>query len=261
MKERNDQSILSIRKERGQRREEKEGEGRKTGQERAISNKIEKSGSPLPTIKDRRNTYTTHIYSPSNPRMANGSVKFPISFPDQREYPTFPSPVSTTLSHIHDHTQTRSVLDPGDTRCKDVSFGSLVFRYESRIPNWTGSGKRNNEEEEEEARRRRWHQGGNFTRNFCYPSLTPSTILVQGPWRHLFLESVRIPDIRLSCYANRYIQESRTFLVRDDSMDYVFKRMFTALDEFRIGQIEIFKISCTLLLLKNSSPSDVKWNF
>lgn len=238
------------------------GEGRKTGQERAISNKIEKSGSPLPTIKDRRNTYTTHIYSPSNPRMANGSVKFPISFPDQREYPTFPSPVSTTLSHIHDHTQTRSVLDPGDTRCKDVSFGSLVFRYESRIPNWTGSGKRNNEEEEEEeARRRRWHQGGNFTRNFCYPSLTPSTILVQGPWRHLFLESVRIPDIRLSCYANRYIQESRTFLVRDDSMDYVFKRMFTALDEFRIGQIEIFKISCTLLLLKNSSPSDVKWNF
>lgn len=95
MKERNDQSILSIRKERGQRREEKEGERRKTGQERAISNKIEKSGSPLPTIKDRRNTYTTHIYSPSNPRMANGSVKFPISFPDQREYPTFPSPVST----------------------------------------------------------------------------------------------------------------------------------------------------------------------
>lgn len=95
--------------------------------------------------------------------MANGSVKFPISFPDQREYPTFPSPVSTTLSHkytqIHTHLQTRSVLDPGD---KDVSFGSLVFRYESRIPNWTGSGKRNNEgkEEEEEERmaaRRKFH--------------------------------------------------------------------------------------------------------
>lgn len=235
------------------------GEGRKTGQERAISNKIEKSGSPLPTIKDRRNTYTTHIYSPSNPRMANGSVKFPISFPDQREYPTFPSPVSTTLSHIHDHTQTRSVLDPGDTRCKDVSFGSLVFRYESRIPNWTGSGKRNNEEEEEEeARRRRWHQGGNFTRNFCYPSLTPSTILVQGPWRHLFLESVRIPDIRLSCYANRYIQESRTFLVRDDSMDYVFKRIFTAFDES--DKLKSLKFRARFFFWK-IRPSDVKWNF
>lgn len=97
--------------------------------------------------------------------MANGSVKFPISFPDQREYPTFPSPVSTTLSTItHKYTHTHLhkhvlVLDPED---KDVSFGSLVFRYESRIPNWTGSGKRNNEgkEEEEEERmaaRRKFH--------------------------------------------------------------------------------------------------------
>lgn len=110
-------------------------EGRKTGQERAISNKIEKSGSPLPTIKDRRNTYTTHIYSPSNPRMANGSVKFPISFPDQREYPTFPSPVSTTLSHIHDHTQTRSVLDPGThgARMCPLDLSSSDTNHESRI--------------------------------------------------------------------------------------------------------------------------------
>lgn len=133
-------------------------------------------------------------------------------FPTNENIQPFPSPVSATLSHIHDHTNT--FLDPGGIThdasvCKDVSFGSPVsFRYESRIPNWTGGGKRNNEGER---RRRRWHQGGNFTRNFCYPSLTPPRILVQGPWRHLFLESARIPDIRLSCYANRYIQESRTF--------------------------------------------------
>lgn len=110
------------RKERGQRREKEEGtkEEKRARMERAISNKIEKSGSPLPTIKDRRNTYTTHIYSPSNPRMANGSVKFPISFPDQREYP-FPSPVSATLSHIHDHTNTFHPRSRRDhTRCKRV---------------------------------------------------------------------------------------------------------------------------------------------
>lgn len=144
-----------------ERKEDKEGrgEGRETARECAISNKIEKSGSPLPTIKDRRNTYTTHIYSPSNPRMANGSVKFPISFPDQREYPTFASPVSTTLSlhtstivHTHTHTHILCPRSTEDTRCKDASFGSLVsfLRYESQIPNWTGSGKRNNEGAEEE---------------------------------------------------------------------------------------------------------------
>lgn len=110
------------RKERGQRREKEEGtkEEKRARMERAISNKIEKSGSPLPTIKDRRNTYTTHIYSPSNPRMANGSVKFPISFPDQREYPALPlSCLCHSFTHPRSHKHVpRSRRD--HTRCKRV---------------------------------------------------------------------------------------------------------------------------------------------
>lgn len=157
--------------------------------------------------------------------MANGSVKFPISFPDQREYPTFPSPVSTTLSHKYTHTHThihKHVLSSIQrTRMCPLDLSSSDTNHESRIAQAAVKGTTR---ERRRRRRRGWQQGGNFTRNFCYPSLTPPTILVQGPWRHLFLESARIPDIRLSCYANRYIQQSREMIRR--TMNYAFNRMF-----------------------------------
>lgn len=159
------------RKERGQRREKEEGtkEEKRARMERAISNKIEKSGSPLPTIKDRRNTYTTHIYSPSNPRMANGSVKFPISFPDQREYPALPlSCLCHSFTHPRSHKHVPSSIQEGSHTMQacarmcplDLPSPSDT-NHESRIGQAAVKGttreRGEGEEEETMAPRRKFH--------------------------------------------------------------------------------------------------------
>ena len=125
-------------------------------------------------------------------------------------------------TNTHTHTYTNTFLSSIQrTRMCPLDLLSSDTNHESRIGQAAVKGTTR---ERRRRRRRGWQQGGNFTRNFCYPSLTPPTILVQGPWRHLFLESARIPDIRLSCYANRYIQQSREMIRR--TMNYAFNRMF-----------------------------------
>ena len=117
----------------------------------------------------RAHTHTPpHIFiPPSSARMANGSVKFPISFPNRREYPTFASlslPLSrsfdypsfhvlthtitlTNIAHdprehghmvAHTYTRTRTQCVQEANVCTGCPRTLVSVRYESRIPNWTG---------------------------------------------------------------------------------------------------------------------------
>ena len=117
------------------------------GAECAPSSKIEKSGSLLPNIRGRTNTYTTHIYPPSSPRMANGSVKFPISFPNRREYPSLdpclysppylpPNPWShiSALSHTTPKHCSRSAGTQQTWACARDSSSSRLLPARIRNP-------------------------------------------------------------------------------------------------------------------------------
>lgn len=110
--------------------------------------KVEVLFQPLKIV----GTHIPHIFIP------HPTLEWPTeAWNSQFLFPTnenIPSPLlSLPLFHTSTITQTRSILDPGGIThdasvCKDVSFGSPVsFRYESRILNWTGGGKRNNEGE------------------------------------------------------------------------------------------------------------------
>jgi len=108
--------------------------------------------------------------------MANGSVKFPISFPPGENIPasgSWPSPLSPRAyariqMHVHaqiTHVQIR-------VRSRSPSIGDA--NHESRIGRIAVKGAMKG--------RGCGRQRRNTARNFCYPSLTLEMVLVHAPW-------------------------------------------------------------------------------